>query len=75
MTWDLQVPVDNIGIVYQLAQQHEAERVEENYQESGDVMLVMRIRMSETEAFQNSLRNATSANVTCDRIPRQPDQM
>ena len=56
----MQVPVDMIGTVYQLAQQHDAERLKEEFLPSGEVSMFLQVRISEFMVFNEALQNATS---------------
>lgn len=59
----VQAAFDSIGKVYSIAEQHQAEKIDEQYQESGDVFVTLKVNVSDLEAFKSAMMNATSGNI------------
>lgn len=59
----LQAPFGQIGAVYQIAEQQNAERISEDYAETGEVVLRVRVERSAIEDLKSALLNATSGQV------------
>ena len=51
----VQAVFDSIGKVYSIAEQHHAEKIDEQYQESGDVFVTLKVNVSDLEAFTMKL--------------------
>ena len=62
----LQVSFQDIGAVYQLFDQHCAERLSEDYGDGADAKVVLRVRVdaSQAESLQVAAANASSGRVT-----------
>ena len=62
----LQVSFQDIGAVYQLLDQHHAERLSEDFGDGGDAKVALRVRVeaSQAESLQLAATNASSGRVT-----------
>ena len=65
-----QVSFGDVGTVYQLLDQCGAERVSENYETEGptDVVMTVRVEVTEVQGLIESAVNATSGRVTLKRV-------
>ena len=61
------MPFDSIGKVYQLADQHNAERVSESYDDSGKIRLRIRVEQAMLQKLNAGLQDATSGTVMAER--------
>ena len=61
-----QVPYADIGVVYQLLDQHAAVRVSEDYDIDGpaDVLITVRVEATEVQGLVELTTNATSGRIT-----------
>lgn len=66
----VQVPYTDIGAVYQLLDQHAAERVSEDYDtgSAADVLITVRVEVTEVQGLVEQTTNATSGRVTPHRV-------
>lgn len=60
----MQAPYQHIGTVYQLADQHKAECLSEDYMETGQMVLRLRLEQGAVESLNSALLDATAGTVS-----------
>ena len=63
-----QAPFQAIGTVYSFLEEHKGERLSEEYAESGEVLLKLRLQQSAVDEFNSDLVNATAGQICVQPI-------